>query len=134
MKSLSSIIIIDDDPLIRLIVSKKLQAMGLDTLEAASGEEGLRLFDEVAADAVLLDVMMPSGMDGYTTCSALRNRPNGEHLPILMMTGLEDVESINQAYEAGATDFITKPLNTTLLGHRVERSRYRGETPLSNQF
>jgi diguanylate cyclase (GGDEF)-like protein len=120
MKGLSSIIIIiDDDPLIRLIVSKKLQAMGLDTHEAASGEDGLRLFDEIKADAVLLDVMMPSGMDGYTTCSALRNRPNGEHLPILMMTGLEDVESINQAYEAGATDFITKPLNTTLLGHRV---------------
>ena len=114
-----TVIIIDDDPLIRLVVSKTLQAVGLDTIEAASGEEGLRLFKEKKADAILLDVMMPSGVDGYVTCAAIRSLPEGQHVPILMMTGLEDLESINRAYEVGATDFITKPINIPLLSHRV---------------
>ncbi|MCC7092033.1 MAG: EAL domain-containing protein, partial [Nitrosomonas sp.] len=108
-----------DDPLIRLVVSKTLQAAGLITLEAVSGEEGLILFKEKKADAILLDVMMPSGMDGYAVCTELRNMQEGRHVPILMMTGLEDLESINRAYEVGATDFITKPINIPLLSHRV---------------
>ncbi len=119
MSQQSTVIIIDDDPLIRLLVSKTLQAAHLNTIEAASGEEGLRFFKEKKVDAILLDVMMPLGMDGYATCSEIRNLPEGRHIPILMMTGLEDLESINRAYEVGATDFITKPINIALLSHRV---------------
>jgi diguanylate cyclase len=119
MQQYSLVIVIDDDPMIRLLVGKALQAVGLSVLEAASGEEGLRVFNENGADAVLLDVMMPSGMDGYATCAALRSHETGQHIPVLMMTGREDLESINQAYEVGATDFITKPINIPLLGHRV---------------
>jgi diguanylate cyclase len=119
MQDPSHIIIIDDDPLIRLLVAKALQATGLQTTEAASGEEGLKLFAEHGANAVLLDVMMPDGIDGFDTCMKLRKLPNGQHIPVLMMTGLEDLESINRAFEAGATDFITKPINIPLLGHRV---------------
>lgn len=119
MKDQTHIIVIDDDPLIRLVVTMALQAVGLTTSEAVSGEEGLQLFNEKGADAVLLDVMMPDGMDGFATCARLRNLPEGKHTPVLMMTGLEDMESINHAFEAGATDFITKPINIPLLGHRV---------------
>ncbi len=119
MPQKSTVIIIDDDPLIRLVVSKTLQAVSLNTIEAASGEEGLRLFKEKKADAILLDVIMPSGVDGYVTCAEIRSLPEGRHVPILMMTGLEDLESINRAYEVGATDFITKPINIPLLSHRV---------------
>lgn len=119
MKDQSNIIVIDDDPLIRLVVAKALQAAGLRTIEAASGEEGLRLFNEQGVDAILLDVMMPGGMDGFETCAEFRNLPEGRHIPVLMMTGLEDLESINRAFEVGATDFITKPINIPLLGHRV---------------
>ncbi|MFI3137813.1 MAG: EAL domain-containing protein [Methylococcaceae bacterium] len=119
MKDPLHIIVIDDDPLIRLVAVKVLQTVGLKTTEAASGEEGLQFFAEYGADAILLDVMMPDGMDGFTACAAFRNRPNGQHLPILMMTGLDDLESINRAFEAGATDFITKPINIPLLGHRI---------------
>ena len=119
MKDQAHIIVIDDDPLIRLVVAMALQAVGLTTSEAASGEEGLLLFKEMGADAVLLDVMMPAGMDGFATCAEFRNLPDGQHIPVLMMTGLEDLESINHAFEAGATDFITKPINIPLLGHRV---------------
>lgn len=119
MSQQSTVLIIDDDPLIRLVVSKTLQAAGLITIEAVSGEDGLQLFKEKKADAILLDVMMPSGIDGYAVCTELRNMPEGRHVPILMMTGLEDLESINRAYEVGATDFITKPINIPLLSHRV---------------
>lgn len=119
MSHQSTVIIIDDDPLIRLVVAKTLQAVGMNTLEASSGEEGLQLFKNNKIDAILLDVIMPTGIDGYTTCYELRNTPQGKHLPILMMTGLEDIESINRAYEVGATDFITKPINIPLLSYRV---------------
>jgi diguanylate cyclase len=115
-----NIIVIDDDAMIRLLVAKTLQAAGMQTTEAASGEEGLRIFKERGdVDAVLLDVMMPNGMDGFNVCSELRKQPGGEHIPVLMMTGLDDLESINHAFEVGATDFITKPINIVLLGHRV---------------
>jgi diguanylate cyclase (GGDEF)-like protein/PAS domain S-box-containing protein len=67
---------------------------------------------------MLLDVMMPV-LDGYAVCARLRGLPRGQHVPVLMMTGLEDVASINRAYEVGATDFITKPINYTLLSYRV---------------
>ena len=65
-----------------------------------------------------MDVMMPE-MDGFAASAELRRRPGGAQVPILMMTGLDDHESIDRAFDAGATDFITKPINYTLLGHRV---------------
>ena len=72
MSQQSTVLIIDDDPLIRLVVSKTLQAAGLITIEAVSGEDGLQLFKEKKAGAILLDVMMPSGIDGYAVCTELR--------------------------------------------------------------
>lgn len=119
MQDLAHIIIIDDDPMIRLLVASALQSVGLQTKEAASGEEGLQLFKQHGASAILLDVVMPDGMDGFATCAEFRNIPEGQHIPVLMMTGLEDLESINKAFEIGATDFITKPINIPLLSYRV---------------
>ena len=113
------ILIIDDDPLIRLLVSTTIQSIGLLAIEACCGEEGLELFKSSKADAVLLDVIMPGGIDGFTTCEQLKKLPDAQHIPVLMMTGLEDLESVNRAFESGATDFITKPLNIPLLAHRV---------------
>ncbi len=119
MQKQAPIIIIDDDPLIRFMLATALEAHGLTSFEASSGEEGLRLFSEHGAQAVLLDVIMPGGKDGYETCAEFRIQEEGEHLPILMMTGMEDLDSINRAYEVGATDFITKPLNIPLLAYRL---------------
>jgi diguanylate cyclase len=113
------ILIIDDDPLIRLLVSKTIENEEMQTMVASSGEEGLALLQQQGADVVLLDVVMPNGMDGFTTCIKIREQLVGQHIPILMMTGLDDIGSVNRAYEAGATDFITKPINIPLLGHRV---------------
>lgn len=118
MQTPPRILIIDDDPMIRLLVATSLQNAGLATQEAANAEEGLRHFADNGADAILLDVVMP-GMDGYACCKEIRSFPTGQYVPILMMTGLEDLDSINKAFEVGATDFITKPINSPLLGHRV---------------
>lgn len=128
MKAVSHIIIIDDDSMIRLVVAKALQAVGYKTSEAAGGEEGLRLFNEMGADALLLDVVMPNGMDGFDTCTTFRNLPNGRQIPVLMMTGLDDLTSINRAFEVGATDFITKPINIPLLEHRISHMLRASQT------
>jgi predicted signal transduction protein with EAL and GGDEF domain len=83
-----------------------------------NGKQALELFEELSPDAVLLDVMMPV-LNGFDTCTALRQLPGGEHIPVLMVTSLDDIESIHRAYDAGATDFITKPINIVMLGYRV---------------
>lgn len=119
MNKQAHILIIDDDPLIRLLVTSALRAGGFKTSEAVSGEDGLQKFKNAGADAVLLDVLMPAGIDGFATCAELRRLPEGQHVPVLMMTGLDDIESIQQAFEAGATDFITKPINVPLLSYRI---------------
>ena len=119
MSDQAHILIIDDDPLIRRLVAKTIQNEGMRTTDAASGEEGVEIFKAHGADAVLLDVVMPDGQDGYAACAKIREQSSGQHIPILMMTGLHDLDSVNQAYDAGATDFITKPINFPLLGHRI---------------
>jgi two-component system sensor histidine kinase/response regulator len=112
------VLIIEDERTQRMVLRSALEREGFRVVEAASGPEGLEAFDRIRPDIVLLDVRMP-GMDGFATCAALRQRPDGERLPILMVTVLNDVASINRAYEVGATDFITKPIAWPILGHRL---------------
>ncbi len=114
----SLVLVVDDDPTIRLLTRHTLKKAGFEVEEAGDGAPALDIFQQRRPDIVLLDVMMPE-MDGFATCAALRKMPEGRHVPILMVTGLDDVDSINHAYEAGATDFITKPITYPLLGHRV---------------
>jgi signal transduction histidine kinase len=111
-------LIVDDDAVNRLLACAALESAGWNVEEAENGREALEAFQRLQPDVVLLDVMMPE-MDGYTTCAALRKLPEGAHTPVLIMTGLDDYHSITQAYDAGATDFLTKPLNGLLLTHRV---------------
>ena len=115
------VLIVDDDAATRLLTRTCLTGAGFDTEMAADGQEGLERFRASPPDVVLLDVSMP-GMDGFTLCSLIRTLPEGQDVPVLMLTGMDDVESINRAFEMGATEFITKPINWTLLGHRVRYS------------
>jgi signal transduction histidine kinase len=114
----SPILIVDDDPVLRSLARAALENDGFTVEEAGDGEEACRIFDACSPQLLVVDVVMPI-MNGYDLCRALRGRPAGSHVPILMATGLDHVESITQAYDAGATDFITKPLNWTILCHRV---------------
>ena len=112
------ILIVDDDETMRLLASEALTEAGFVVAEADDGFTGIEGFEQLQPDIVLLDVQMP-GLDGFAVCKKLRSMTGGEFIPILMMTGLGDTESINKAYELGATEFITKPLNWALLEHHV---------------
>ncbi|WP_029406603.1 GGDEF and EAL domain-containing protein [Thiomicrorhabdus sp. Milos-T2] len=113
------ILLIEDDPVTRLKVSKVLQHYGYELIEAKNGKEGFSQFIEHKPTLVLVDAMMPE-MNGYEVIKAIRNYELDHSIPILMFTSLEDTESIELAFESGATDFITKPLNGELLAHRLK--------------
>src|SRR6266704_3137396 len=105
-KSHDLVLIVDDDRLIRTEMRDLLEQAGYRVEEAEDGNKCLAVFERLQPAIVLLDIIMP-GLDGFATCAALRRLPSGMHTPILMTTGLDDVESINHAYQAGATNFIT---------------------------
>ena len=113
-----TVLIVDDDTVARLLAREALEQSGWRVEEADNGRLGVEAFIHHHPDLVLLDIMMPE-MDGFAVCTELRRIPEGAHTPILIMTGLEDYQSITQAYDVGATDFIVKPINGLLLGHRV---------------
>jgi signal transduction histidine kinase len=114
----STILIVDDDDVVRTIMRAELEADGLSVVEAEDGLEACQSCWAKLPDLVIADVMMPR-MDGFELCRELRANPISVHVPILQATGLDDVASIEKAYEAGATDFIGKPLQWTILKHRV---------------
>ena len=114
----SLVLVIDDEPSMRLLMREALEQAGFAVKEAEDGEQALVLFSQLQPDVVLLDVMLP-GMDGFAVCTAIRSLPGGEHTPILMVTGFDNVASIHHAYEVGATDFITKPINWPILGYHI---------------
>jgi len=112
------VLLVDDDEIPRRIARDSLESAGFGVEEATNGADAIAAFTRVRPDLVLLDAVMP-GMDGFAACAAVRALPGAGHTPILMMTALEDVESIRRAFEAGATDFATKPVHGSVLGFRV---------------
>jgi signal transduction histidine kinase len=114
------ILVVDDDAITRMLACAALEHAGLLTIQAEDGQEALDKFAAERPDLVVLDVNMPR-LNGFEVCSRLRSDTHGANAPILMMTALNDSESIQQAYEVGATDFVTKPVIWTIF---VERIRY----------
>lgn len=114
------ILLVDDDVLSRLQLRELLQSVGYVVIEAGNGIQALQLFEQSSPDMVLLDAMMPE-MDGIECCRRLRELEHGNGLPILIVTALYDGESIEQAFLAGATDYITKPIQWLVLRQRVQR-------------
>jgi len=112
------VLIVDDDLTVRLLERRCLEKAGFAVEEAHNGEMALSVFERINPDIILLDVRMP-GMDGFEVCEGIRRLPGGSLTPVLMLTGLDDIESINRAYESGATDFITKSTNWEVLSHHV---------------
>lgn len=115
MKTKPRILIVDDDDALRKVLHLLLEAEGFAVLEAASGEEGLRLAGSTSVDLILLDIMMPE-MDGRQICQRLRETST---VPIIMLTCIsserEKVERLNQ----GADDYVTKPYRNDELIARI---------------
>ncbi|MCU7375082.1 response regulator [Paucibacter sp. O1-1] len=118
MISNARILVVDDDAGARRLARATLSRAGFSIVEAADGQAALEAMAVQLPDLVLMDVNMPR-MDGFEACAALRAMPGGNRVPVAMMTGLDDTPSIDRAFEVGATDFITKPINWSVLPHRV---------------
>ncbi len=113
-------ILVVDDILVNVkLLEAKLTAEYFDVLTAMSGTEALEIVHRSLPDIVLLDVMMP-GMDGFETCRRIKSNPATRHIPVVMITALDQPSDRVQGLEAGAEDFLTKPVNDVALLARVK--------------
>ncbi len=112
-----TILVVDDDANARLIMRAALRKAGYEVRTAVGGQDALHQFRSDPCDLVMLDVDMPD-LGGHEVCAILRAEA-GPLLPIVMVTGMDDVASVEAAYQQGATDFIAKPVHWALIGHRV---------------
>jgi len=123
------VMIVDDERMMRTLLKRAVEKEGYQTVEAENGQQAIALYQTHRPDLVLLDAMMPE-MNGFECCTKLRQTPNSsdsllqmpvKHAPILMVTTLEDAESVDRAFTAGATDYITKPVNWAVFRQRLQR-------------
>jgi diguanylate cyclase (GGDEF)-like protein len=117
--AIATVLVVDDDPGARLLVGSALEVAGFRVVTAVDGKSAMATFQAHPADCVVLDVVMP-GMSGFDVCRELRAGPSSRHVPILMQTSLDDMQSVQRAYNAGATDFTSKGINPMLLAERVK--------------
>lgn len=117
---MARILIVDDEEVTRMMIRRVLQGYGFEVEEAANGLQATEaaVRSNPPFDLVLMDVRMPE-LNGFDACRRLREHSRTAHVPVLMLTALDDVMAVTLAFEAGATDFVTKPINWTLLAQRV---------------
>jgi len=114
-----TVLLVDDDAIVRMLTAAGLAERGWRVIEADGGARALELFERERPQVIALDAVMPDP-DGFATCQQLRRLPGGAHVPVVMLTGLDDEQSIARAYDAGATDFFVKtPGRWTLLSQRL---------------
>lgn len=129
------ILLVDDDAGFRLATSAALSSAGYQLMEASNGDQALQLATKHQPDLILLDAIM-DGLNGFAVCQRLLKIPGLQHIPILMVTGLEDTESVSKAFESGASGFVLKPVNYPILMHRIRfhlRASQNARTLQENQ-
>ncbi|MEE9322683.1 MAG: EAL domain-containing protein [Granulosicoccus sp.] len=110
---------VDDDAASLMMAEGALEDAGFEVVQASDGMQAIDCFLAHDPDLIIMDAIMPK-MDGFAAIAEIRGKSNGAHIPILMITGLDDLDSITRAYDEGATDFLTKPVNFYILPHRVQ--------------
>ena len=125
-----SILVVDDDAVVRALVALALRKAGMSVLEADNGQAALDMIVNEVIGVVVCDVGMP-GMSGIEVVQELRRRPESSTLPVILMTGSGDEHSVVAGLEAGATDFIAKPVRLDELVARV-KAHMRTQTAWSN--
>ncbi|RRR71659.1 MAG: response regulator [Candidatus Viridilinea halotolerans] len=118
METQSLILVVDDQPVGQMVLASLLEPEGYRLAFAANGPEALTQMQLMAPDLVLLDVMMPE-MDGFEVCRRIRADPNLALIPVVMVTALDDQNSLIQGIEAGADDFVSKPFSRAELRTRI---------------
>ena len=117
------ILVVDDEPQSLRFLGQLLTGQGYHVHVADSGEQALETLDSLAAEAridlVLLDILMPGGMNGIETCRRLKSREEMRNIPVLFLTGKDDSETMVRAFDAGGADYLLKPFDTNVLLARV---------------
>jgi len=115
----AGILIVDDDPAMRMAMEESLRTIGARLVTAASGEEALRRVQDEDFAAILMDVRMP-GLDGFTTARMMRESARSRRTPIIFLTSArEDLETMSRSYRAGAVDYIEKPAAPEVLRSKL---------------
>lgn len=112
------VLVVDDDPLNRRILTATLAREGLRTTTASDGEEALAALSQDPPDVILLDIVMP-GIDGFGVLERIKADEASRHLPVIMISGLDDTASVIRALEMGADDFLPKPFDAAILRARI---------------
>jgi adenylate cyclase len=114
----ATILIADDDVVSRKLLRRLLEQDGHTVRAAAHGREALELFDEEPSDVVLLDIVMPE-LDGISVLEQLKATPGAEHVPVIMISGVDETDSVVRCIEIGADDYLQKPFNHVILRARI---------------
>jgi adenylate cyclase len=112
---------VDDDAANREMLVRRLEKLGYEVAEAANGREALTKLKDGGYDVVLLDIIMPD-LDGFQTLEYMKADPRLKHIPVIMLTALDDVDSTVRCIEAGAEDYVPKPFSPVLLRARITAS------------
>lgn len=117
----SKILIVDDILENRTLLQEQIAALGHTTILAENGLSGLTKIKTMAPDLVLLDILMPE-MNGYEVLEQMKDDSKLHHIPVIMITAVDDIDSVVECIEKGADDYLTKPFNSTLLKARINGS------------
>jgi adenylate cyclase len=128
MQAPGHILIVDDDPLNRRLLTKSLEADGHRTTDVDNGFDALKAVEVDQPDVVLLDIVMP-GLDGIEVLERLKSNPELAHIPVVMISGVDDTDAVVRSIETGADDFLPKPFDPVILRARIgaglDRKRLR---------
>ncbi len=125
-----NVLIVDDDEMNRDTLARRLRQQGCRYEMAENGAEAIAMIQPQKYDLVLLDIMMPE-VDGYSVLSHLKNDPELKNLPVIMISAVEEMESVMKCMELGADDYLTKPLDPKLLKAAVDRCLRSKAAPLT---
>ena len=113
------VLVVEDDKVVRKVLEYRLKLYGFKVYLAEDGPTGLKLARQNKPELILLDWMMP-GMDGLEVLSELKHDKRTEHIPVFMLTGKGMIGDLEQAFDIGADDYMTKPFNLMELGKTVK--------------
>jgi CheY-like chemotaxis protein len=115
------VLVVDDERMNRMIARRPIEAEGHEVVEAENGLQALDVLGSQDVDVVLLDLVMPE-LDGYATLERIKANPSLSHVPVIVVSAVDELASVVRCIEMGATDYLTKPFEVAILRARLESS------------